>query len=201
VPRDETAADSSGDGSKNTNAGTDPDLFMNTSGEDCNEEQDASTNPHILSESESDEREMDTIPPPNPPNELPNGSEPAHGTGFNDTAKDKNATVGGTAAAPPPPSNQAGVPLAAAAGQTAPAADTPAGTAGTAIAASTAAAAGDHSAASSSSGFFSAAIGSGPNAAMTQAGCNSRSGTFNKKLSDFSFCPTPETVKKIFSKK
>ncbi len=98
VPRDKTAANSSGDGSKNTNAGTDPDLFMNTSREDCNEEQDGPTNPHILSESESDERDMDTIPPPNPPNKLPNGSEPAHGTGFNDTAQDKNAIAGGTAA-------------------------------------------------------------------------------------------------------
>ena len=58
VPRDETAADNA-DGSKNadagTDAGTDPDLFMNTSGEDVSEEQDGTTNPHILSESESDE--------------------------------------------------------------------------------------------------------------------------------------------------
>jgi hypothetical protein len=98
VPRDETAADSSGDGSKNADAGTDPDLFMNTSGEDVNEEQDGPTNPHILSESESDERDMDTIPPPNPPNEPHNGSEPAHGTGFNDTAQEKKAIAGGPAA-------------------------------------------------------------------------------------------------------
>jgi hypothetical protein len=177
---------------------------MNTSGEDVSEEQDGSTNPHILSESESDERDMDTIPPPNPPNEPPNGSEPAHGTGFNNTAQEMNATAGGTAAAPPPPPNQAGTLLAAAADQTAPVADTPAGTAGTAAAAdmtASAAAAGDQSAANSSGGFFSAAIGSGPNAANTQAGCSSGSGTFNKKLSDFSFCPTPETVKKSFQKK
>jgi hypothetical protein len=85
--------------------------------------------------------------------------------------------------APPPPSNQAGVTLAAAADQTAPVADTPAGTA---IAA---AAAGDHSAESSSGGFFSAAIGSGPNAATIQVGCHSGSGTFNKNYLTSAFAP------------
>jgi hypothetical protein len=37
---------------------------MNTSGDDCADEQESSNNPHILSESESEERDMDTIPPP-----------------------------------------------------------------------------------------------------------------------------------------
>ncbi|MFN9909817.1 MAG: hypothetical protein ACK56F_27485, partial [bacterium] len=102
--------------------------------------------------------------------------------------------------------NQAGEPPAAAAVQTAPVADTPAGTAGIAAAAAvpaSAAAAGDNPAAGPSGGFFSTAAGSGSNTATAtaQAGCNSGSGTVNTKLSGFSFCPTPETVKKIFSKK
>jgi hypothetical protein len=80
VPRDETAAEHSGDGSKNSNKETDPDLLMNTSREDCTDEQEGTTNPHILSESESEEWDMDTMPPPNPPTEPPTGSEPVHGT-------------------------------------------------------------------------------------------------------------------------
>jgi hypothetical protein len=68
VPRDETAAKNSGDGSKNSNKETDPDLFMNTSGDDCTDELEGTTNSHILSESETEERDMDTMPLPNPPN-------------------------------------------------------------------------------------------------------------------------------------
>jgi hypothetical protein len=191
VPRDETAADSSDDGSKNTNKGTDPDLFMNTSGEDCTDEQEGTTNPHILSESESDERDMDTIPPPNPPNKLPNGSEPAHGTGTNAAAQDMNENAGGAVATPPNQMNQAGEPPAASVNLTADA-EPPAGTAVTA---------GDLSAASSSGGIFSSGNGSGPSAAIEQAGCSSGSGIFNNNLSNFNFCPTPETVKKSFRKK
>jgi hypothetical protein len=190
MPRDETAADSNGDGSKTTNSGTDPDLFMNTSGEDCTDEQDGTTNPHILSESESDDCDMDTIPPPNPPNEQPDGSEPAHGTGPNAAAQDLNVNAGGAAAAPPNQMNQAGEPPAAQVNLTASTAGTSAGTA---------VAAGDDPATSSSGAVFSSGNRSGPSAASDQARCSSGSGIFNKKLSDFSFCPTPETVKKIFS--
>jgi hypothetical protein len=146
VPRDETAADSSGDGSKNTNKESDPDLFMNTSGEDCTDDQEGTTNPHILSESESEERDMDIIPPPNPPNELPNGSKPADGTGTHAAANDKNKNAGDAAATPPNQTNQAGESTTASVNLTADA-GTPAGTA--------AVAACDPSAASSSGGFFS----------------------------------------------
>ncbi len=156
---------------------------MNTIGEDCTDEQDGTTNPHILSESESDERDMDTIPPPNPPNELPNGSEPAHGTGTNAAAQDKNVNAGGAAADPPNQMNQAGEPPAASVNLTAAAAGTSAGTA---------VAAGDHLAASSSGAVFSSGNGSGPSAAMEQAGCSSGSGILTKNFLTSAFAPPPK---------
>jgi hypothetical protein len=191
VPRDETAADSSGDGSKNTNKETDPDLFMNTSGEDCTDEQEGTTNPHILSESESKERDMDTMPPPIPPNKTPTGSEPAHGTGINAAAQAENDTAGGAAAIPPNQTNPVGEPPAASVNPTA-AAGPPAAAA---IAVT------DFGATGSSGAIFSSGDGSGPSAAMEQVGSSSGTGIFNNNLSNFNFCPTPETVKKIFSKK
>ncbi len=81
LPRDETADEQNNNWSGgNQNTETEPDLFMNTSGDDCADEQESSNNPHILSESESEERDMDTIPPPsiNPATNTTDGS--VHGS-------------------------------------------------------------------------------------------------------------------------
>ncbi len=190
VPRDETAAENSGDGSKNSNKETDPDLFMNTSGEDCTDEQEGTTNPHILSESESEERDMDTMLPPNPPNEPPTGSEPAHGTGQHVDVQARPDTADNSAANTPNQTNPVGGHPAARDNPTAAAAGPPA-----------AAAAADFAAAGSTGAIFTTGDGSGPSATTDQAGSSSGSGIFNNNLSNFSFCPTPETIKKLFSKR
>jgi hypothetical protein len=63
------------------------------------------------------------------------------------------------------------------------------------------AAAAEFAAAGSTGAIFSSGDGSGPSAATDQAGSSSGTGIFNNNMSNFNFCPTPETVKKIFSKK
>jgi hypothetical protein len=63
------------------------------------------------------------------------------------------------------------------------------------------AAAADFGAAGFSGAIFTSGDGSGPSAATDQAGSSSGSGFFSNNLSNFSFCHTPETVKKLFSKK
>jgi hypothetical protein len=65
----------------------------------------------------------------------------------------------------------------------------------------TAAAAADFAAAGSTGAIFSSGDGSGPSAATDQAGSSSGTGIFNNIMSNFNFCPTPETVKKNLFKK
>ncbi len=186
VPRDETAAVLSGDGTKKSNKDSDPDLFMNTSGEDCTDDQEGTNNPHILSESESEERDMDTMQPPNSPTGPSTGSEPGHGTEQHGENQARSDIAEHAADNPPNQMHPISGHLTAG--------DNP-------IAAGPPTAAADAADAGSTGAIFASGDGSGPNAATDQAGRSSGSGIFNNNLSNFSFCATPENVKKLFTKK
>ncbi len=181
VPRDETAAEHSGDGTKNSNKDSDPDLFMNTSGEECTDDQESSNNPHILSELESEERDKDTMPPPNPPTGPSTGSEPVHGTEQHGEDRARPDTVEHAPDNPPNQTNPTSGHLAA--GDSPTAAGPPAAAAG------------------STGAIFAPEGGSGSNEATPQAGSSSGSGIFNNNFSNFSFCATPTNVQKLVSKK
>ncbi len=173
---------------------------MNTSGDDCADEHESSNNPHILSESEFEERDMDTIPPPstNPVTNNPDGS--VHGSEHGTEPEGGDQEMGD------PPANHVNTaaenatdPNSGANTAGAPAADPPAaaGAAAVATATATETAAGTSSFAS----CFGFGPGSGPsNPGVTPGGCGT-SGTIDKTVANFSFCPTPANVKKLFSKK
>ena len=209
LPRDETADEQNTDGrGENRNTDTEPDLFMNTSGDDCADDQEGSNNPHILSESESEERDMDTIPAPNinPATNDTDGSVhgSGHGTepegGDQEMGESPAINVNNAATAANVTDTNSGANVAAA---PAPAADPPA-TAVANVDVSTAATATDSGSAagpSSSASRFGFGTGSGPSNPGTNPGGCGTSGNIDKNLANFSFCPTPENVKKIFSKK
>jgi hypothetical protein len=107
LPRDETADEQNTDRrGENQNTDTEPDLFMNTSGDDCADDHESSNNPHILPESESEERDMDTIPAPstNPVTNNTDGS--THGSEHGTEPEGGDQEMGDpppSTSTPPPP--------------------------------------------------------------------------------------------------